>query len=327
MKMKRRLLPAIAIAFLACVVARAQTASGPPDVLEAAIALIKENALRRDAVAWDVVEPRARAMAAGATKSSDVYPAIRYLIDQLGDNHSRLATPDQTAAFFSGGAQNPAVETRALPRNVGYVGMPGYSGADTSAMWTYTTRTHRAIESTARSAACGWIVDLRQNTGGNMWPMLAGLKPFLGSAELGSFENAGGRGAPWVAGQNVDIDPPAALDLTSAWVAVLTGPRTASSGEVVAIAFRGRPRTRSFGEPTAGLSTANRTFVLPDGAMLVLTTAIDVDRNGRRYGEKVDPDENVGPLNARAAGPDRDLALEAATTWLVNSAACVAQPR
>lgn len=88
------------------------------------------------------------------------------------------------------------------------------------------------------------------------------LKPFLGSAELGSIENAGGRGASWVAGQNVDIDPPATLDLTSAWVAVLTGSRTASSGEVVAIAFRGRPRTRSFGEPTVELSTANRTFLL-----------------------------------------------------------------
>ena len=153
MKM-RRLLPAIAIASLTCVVARAQpAASGPADVLEAAIGLIKENALRRDAVAWDVVEPRVRAMATGATKSSDVYPAIRYLIDQLGDNHSRMTTPDQTAAFLSGGAQNPAVETRGLPRDVGYVGMPGYSGADTSAMWTYTTRTHRAIESTATSAA------------------------------------------------------------------------------------------------------------------------------------------------------------------------------
>src|SRR5262249_43486790 len=159
------------------------------------ITLIKENALRRDAVAWEVVEPRVRAMAAGATKSSDVYPAIRFLIEQLGDNHSRLATPAQTAAFLSGGAQNPAVETRALPEHVGYVRVPAYSGADSSAMWTYTTRTHQAIASVARSASCGWIIDLRQNTGGNMWPMLAGLRPFLGSAELGAFENASGRGA------------------------------------------------------------------------------------------------------------------------------------
>jgi len=321
--MQRRLVPAIVVVtVLACAIARAQApAPTPQAVLDAAITLIKEQALRRDAIAWDVVEPRVRAMAADAEKTSDVYPAIRYLIDQLGDQHSRLTVPAQTAAFLSGGAQNPEVETRALSEAVGYVRVPGYTGADASAMWMYTTRTHRALESIARSATCGWVVDLRQNTGGNMWPMLAGLKPFLGSAELGAFENANGRSAPWIAGQVVNIHPPASLDLTSAWVAVLTGARTASSGEVVAIAFHGRDRTRSFGEPTAGLSTANRTFLLPDGAMLMLTTAIDVDRAGHRYGEKVDPDENVSQV------ANRDLVLEAATRWLVNSSGCRAQQR
>jgi peptidase S41-like protein len=326
--MKRRLIPAIGVVLLMCVVARAQApAPTPRVVLDAAIAAIKEHALRRDTVAWDIVEPRVRAMTAGAVKSSDVYPAIRFLIDQLSDNHSRLMEPAQTATFLSGGARNPAVETRALAEHVGYVRVPGYTGADVSAMWGYATRTHQAIASIARSATCGWIVDLRQNTGGNMWPMLAGLRPFLGSDELGAFEDAGGRGAPWIAGQHVNIDPPASLDLTLVWVAVLTGPRTASSGEVVAIAFRGRGRTRSFGEPTAGLSTSNRTFLLPDGAMLVLTTAIDVDRTGHRYGERVDPDENVRQVDARSDAPNRDLVLDLATSWLVTSSGCEAQPR
>jgi hypothetical protein len=350
--MKRRLISAIAAVLLSCIAARAQPpAPTAQQVLDAAIALVKEHALRRNAVAWDVVEPRVRAMSAGAVKTSDVYPAIRYLIDQLGDNHSRLTVPAETAAFLSGGAQNPAVETRALPDHVGYMRVPGYTGADMSAMWAYTTRTHHAIESIAVSAACGWIVDLRQNTGGNMWPMLAGLRPLLGSDELGTFENANGRGAPWIAGQNVYnvyVEPPASIDLTSAWVAVLTGPRTASSGEVVAIAFRGRPHTRSFGEPTAGLSTANRTLLLPDGAALFLTTAIDVDRTGHRYGEKVDPDENVenaenvesvenlesvedaknvGNVDTRAGGPSHDPVLQAGITWLLNSSGCAAQPR
>jgi hypothetical protein len=97
----------------------------------------------------------------------------------------------------------------------------------------------------------------------------------------------------------------------------LTGPRTASSGEAVTIAFRGRPRTRSFGLPTAGLSTSNGTFPLPDGAALLLTTAIEADRTGRRYGDKIEPDQLVE--NDPTKG---DPAIEAATQWLRASSTC-----
>jgi len=114
---------------------------------------------------------------------------------------------------------------------------------------------------------------LRSDTGGNMWPMLAGLKPFLGSKGLGTFVSPTGSSRPGVAGHGVGVDPPAALAaLETAWIAVLTGPRTASSGEAVTIAFRGRPRTRSFGLPTAGLSTS-RIRTTSGGPYLVCTAA------------------------------------------------------
>jgi len=94
---------------------------------------------------------------------------------------------------------------------------------------------------------------------------------------------------------------------------VLTGPRTASSGEAVTISFIGRPRTRLFGLPTAGLSTANATLPLPSGAMLVLTTAVEADRTGKRYGEKITPDEVIP---AAASGAADDPQMERAVAWL-----------
>lgn len=33
----------------------------------------------------------------------------------------------------------------------------------------------------------GWIVDLRGNGGGNMWPMIAGVGPVLGEGTAGAF--------------------------------------------------------------------------------------------------------------------------------------------
>jgi carboxyl-terminal processing protease len=180
---------------------------------------------------------------------------------------------------------------------------------------------HQKIATTMGSAPCGWIVDLRANGGGNMWPMLAGLRPLLGDGPLGTFEGPVGKGAPWRAGAGVGVEPPASLAaLESAWVAVLTGPRTASSGEAVAIAFRGRPRTRSFGLPTTGLSTSNGTFPLPDGSMILLTTAVDADRTGRRYGEKVEPDERVE--SSTPVPPGNDPTIATAIRWLTQASGC-----
>jgi hypothetical protein len=51
--------------------------------------------------------------------------------------------------------------------------------------------------------------------------------------------------------------------------------------------------------------------------MILLTTAVEADRTGRRYGEKVDPDERV----EAPAGTD-DATLSLATQWLRQSSGC-----
>ena len=154
-----------------------------------------------------------------------------------------------------------------------------------------------------------------------MYPMLAGLRPFLGDGILGTFEGATrGSGVAWNATQ-VGVAPPNALaPLETAFVAVLTGPRTASSGEAVTVSFRGRPRTRSFGQPTAGLTTGNEMYGLPDGGALLLTTSVYVDRTGRRYGASVPPDESVGQPAGGAIS--RDETLERAKKWLAAVSGC-----
>jgi C-terminal processing protease CtpA/Prc len=289
-------------------------------VLDAAIELVRKNAYMRENVNWAVAEPEVRRLAAGAEQTSDVYPAIRYVLAELRDRHSFLMAPSANAAFKTGGAENPPVEIRAADR-IGYISVPGYGGGDRAAMQAYARRFHDDLGKAAGDAGCGWIVDLRTNTGGNMWPMLAGLKPFLGDATLGAFVSRESSD-PWKAGQAVDVEPAGSLRrLEDAWVAVLTGPRTASSGEAVTISFKGRARTRSFGQPTAGLSTANRGLPLPDGAMIFLTVAIEADRTGKRYGEKVDPDEVIEAAPPGSTGPDATIA--AATAWLRRS--CSAQ--
>jgi C-terminal processing protease CtpA/Prc len=293
------------------------------DVLDTAIKVVKDNALKAPSVDWATVEPAVRAFAAGAAKTADTYPAIRYLLTSLGDHHSFLMPPAQTTEFATGAVQNPPPDVKVLSDRVGYISVPAYSGGEIGSMQAYTRRAHESLVATVPSVACGWVVDLRQNGGGNMWPMLAGLKPFLGDAGLGTFEGRSGKSPAWVAGKGIDIAPPATLNaLENSWVAVLTGPRTASSGEIVTISFRGRPRTRSFGQNTAGLSTANWSVRLPDGSMMLLTTGIDLDRDGNRYGDVVTPDEVIP---ADPAGAAEDRVLNAAIAWLRASSGCAAR--
>jgi carboxyl-terminal processing protease len=76
-------------------------------------------------------------------------------------------------------------------------------------------------------------------------------------------------------------------------VALLIDGDTLSSGEALAVAFRGRPNTRFFGQRTYGLASANRDFPLIDGARLQLTVALDADRNGKIYANGIFPDEEI----------------------------------
>jgi hypothetical protein len=100
-------------------------------------------------------------------------------------------------------------------------------------------------------------------------------------------------------------------------VAVLFGSGIGSSWEVMAISFVGRPRTRSFGGDSAGFSSANTSFRLSDDAVMVLTTAIDANRNGRTYGGALVLDEQV-PGDQRRAGP----VPGAAFAWLREQPTC-----
>jgi carboxyl-terminal processing protease len=134
----------------------------------------------------------------------------------------------------------------------------------------------------------------------------------LDDGELGFFQNREGRREAWR--QDPALRPEAEVDLRNMPVAVLIGPGTASSGEAVALSFRGRARTRFFGEPSAGLSTGNQVYPLPDGAQIVLTGVIMLDRNGRGDGERLMPDEI---LPAKADGADAvDPAIDAVIRWL-----------
>jgi len=288
--------------------------------LDSALAIMERHSINRGRIDWPALRSRAQGRIRGAERPAQTYGAIRQALSELGDHHSFFMGPQISSAFTSGGADYPDSLARLVDERFGYLRIPGYSGGEAEAMRRFARQMQDAIHRLDGPRTCGWIVDLRGNTGGNMWPMLAGIGPVLGDGVAGSFVAPGETPVRWayrrgamMLGDSVQVAAPEApyrLRRTGSPVAVLYDSLTGSSGEAVAVSFRGLPNTRSFGSATYGLSSANENYTLPDSAMILLTVSLDADRTGTLYGDRILPDEPV------TGEPGRDAVLAAAVRWL-----------
>lgn len=283
--------------------------STPDQVLDAAIELIKTHALNASLIDWPAMEPQLRLAIKDEQDPAAAHRPIRRLLKRLDDNHSFLVEPAQASQTANSGRAATEPVVKRLEGDIGYILMPGYLGTGSADADAFVRSLASAIDELAAEVHAGWVVDLRLNGGGNMQPMLAALKPLLGSEPLGSFEDVHGQRSPWRVEQRFDALA-SRRDMTAAKVAVLIGPRTSSSGEIVALSFRGRPATRSFGQPSDGRVTGNRSFSLPDGSQIHLASSRERDRQGNLVEKHVEPDILV------ASEEGRDSTLQIASEWL-----------
>ena len=269
--------------------------------------IVSTRVLDHDQFDWAALRGRTDSLTAGATTTADTYPALRQVLREV-NTHSFIADPDYSEEWKSGGSSGdsapppeiPQALGRVLSPTVSYVKIPMVHSGHPPTLQAFADSLHRLISRLDGAETKAWVVDLQGNTGGNCWPMLAGIGPILGRGTAGYFMNRDGsqatswgyrKGASTSGRQRFTAvsGEPYRLHYPDPHVAVLTDEKTASSGEVLAVSFRGRPRTRSFGTPTAGYSTTNSTLFLSDGAMLMLTVSVYGDRDKQAYGGKLDP--------------------------------------
>ncbi|MEM7573527.1 MAG: S41 family peptidase [Bacteroidota bacterium] len=285
-------------------------------------------ALDKESFDWKLLREEAELLSGNAEIPEDTYAAIRYCLGKI-NKHSRFIDPRQAALWASGGnsEDNPVLPPieychgYRVDEDIAYLSMPGLGSGHQPTLTSFADSLQQLIASLDGPQIKGWVVDLRNNTGGNCWPMLAGIGPLLGEGICGYFMDRDGSNAvDWSYREGSSFngeyaattvsDTPYQLQQPLKRIAVLTGPQTASSGEITAIAFRGLPQVQSFGQPTAGYSTTNATIRLPDGAMLLLTISIYGDRNKVPFGEQIYPDVLV------AEQEGEDLPLLEALHWL-----------
>lgn len=299
--------------------------------------LLEHEALYRDKVDWPAARKRLASLQAypGALQT-----ALREILVESTGGHgvwmtlARKREAAERSKQVGADAVAKAKVAGAVDTRIGWVVIEGYAATPGATRQDeFNEDIQRALQwqnvirSKDSGDRCGWIVDLRSNSGGNMWPMLLGVAPLLrssptGTEEIGSFATASAPQRWSLTPAMVQVDgrprlgfgrPGYSLKQPGAPVAVLVGSNTASSGEATMLSFRGRPQARSFGQSTAGFSTSNVTRTLVDGSVLAMTTAVMKDRNGVGAGARITPD-------ALTTGDAATLA--AAQAWLLAQPAC-----
>ncbi len=310
------------LASLLCAItaARAQDIPDAKTELAAGIAILKAHHMNSGRIDWPAVETQAQAMLGDKTAAADAYPAIRHVIAQLGEKHTSLATADFAKAQMTdspvGNVRPPDVKTPEgywLAGGIGLVTLKFHHGSPADDI-AYAKAGRDALAAFSRAHVCRYIVDLRGNGGGNMYPMINGVQALLGREPYGYFQEVNMPETPWrlatasylPAGDAAAGERQRALQGTAP-VAVLIDRDTGSSGEFTAMAFEGRAHSRFFGEPSAGYLTTNGHYSLPDGAFLAVSNGWATDRLHRGYRETIAPDEST---------PRGQATLDAAIAWL-----------
>ena len=299
--------------------------------LDAALTIIERHAWRAGTLDWATLRREVRAHARGARQPADSHLALRFALGRLGDRHSYLMPPERVRALEHTAVSNArtgraATQPRSLSlaNGTGYLWLPGFAGGTHVGQVEFAQQVQDLVAGLDATPRCGWVLDLRDNNGGNLWPMLVGIGPLLGGGEAGAVLHRNGRSVPyWYSdgraglGEYVQLRVPVAYQLRvpAAPVALLIGEETASSAETLVLAFAGRPNARSFGSPTRGLNTVNRTFPLSDGSALVLAVAASRDPLGRTHAGSIPPDEAIVSRHD-GAGLEEQPEVRAALDWL-----------
>lgn len=253
---------------------------------------------------------RAKVLEAGSTATTidELYPVIATATKVAGGKHSFFRTPSEASSNDQQAAADFKAPTLATAGRITTITVPELGGVSADQLQQYADTAAQGIEAAAPTT-CGWVIDLRGNTGGNMYPMLAGLVPLLPDGPALVFRQAGGTESTVTVkdggigfGGAPTMKTAVRAKISNQPIAVLYDTKTASSGEAVATAFRGLPNARSFGSATAGYTSGNAVIPMPDGARLVLTQAVYVDRAGVNLNEQpMQPDVKVDPTTADAA--------------------------
>ena len=276
----------------------------PQNYGERALAFM-DNGYYSSAEAWREAKAAAGDALRSAQSYEDTWPILREALSSAGGKHSRLITPAEKEEAREDPISLPLVSTDSMEHGIVTLVIPEFTQGDKQAQ-EYA----QIVLSWLREHqdAAGVILDLRENRGGDLAPMICALSPLLPDGPLLGVRYANGQmnvmtltDGAFSGGSGMKVESFKMPETIP--IAILTDEWTGSSGEAVLLAFRGLENVRSFGSPTAGYASTNTIFHLYDGTQIVLTVGADVAlRTGEVFCEEpIPPDVLTGSPEQDAA--------------------------
>ncbi len=207
----------------------------------------------------------------------------------------------------------PAVESKLLPDQIGYIKIPAMSSAKIKEVTA-------AVAELQKQGAKKLILDLRYSASGDPTDGIDLANLFL---DKGLITYTQGQKSPR---KNYDAD--SKKDITSLPLIVMTNHGTAAAAELAAGALQGDKRATLVGERTYGDASVLRPISMDDGSAIILSIAKYYTPDGKSIqdngitpeniviepdaGAEVDDDGDAAPAAPPAAKPGEDVILQKA---------------
>ncbi|HAS43918.1 MAG TPA: hypothetical protein DCS93_25805 [Microscillaceae bacterium] len=282
---------------------------------------LESRFLYKDQVNWTQVKPYIKQKALQSPSFAASLKITPQLFDTIGGGHlnlfskqgyfkstlgKRLTQQDFHIEFLKKYEQRPPFEVKVLNKHYGYVMIPGMLLINISqdSLNRKTQAMYDAIMQVQQNHKIkGWVIDLRFNIGGNVYPMLAALYHLLGDTvvyklldfnqkPLKQGDHTLKKGAFYSGPKMETFAKVSEAPNTNLPVALIIGKFTNSAGEMTALAFRGRKNTVMIGENSYGSLTCNDMVELPYGVKITLTTSYAADQHSV-YTKEIQPTIHV----------------------------------
>lgn len=246
-----------------------------------AINIIEIHALYASGDEWKKVKKQALNNIKYCKTYEETLPYIKDALKCAGGKHSFIMEkmPESTGKF------SPSFPEISCENNILHIKLSAFSGGADDCQKYKDIIEKALLNETYKNV----IIDLRENTGGDMGPMISGLSPLIEDGYLMSFvmkdssEHKVYLKDGVVIGAGSEVKVSLRKNIKVEKIAILISNQTASSGEIAALAFDGISNSKIIGEKSAGFTTSNNSIKLYDGVTMIITSAKLKSRTGEIY--------------------------------------------